>query len=164
MDTEGKVFWQRRVRFKKLHADAVKPSQSRDFDAGYDLCCLEDVELYSGIPVKIPTGIAMEIPEGYVGLVWDRSGNGSKGIKVLGGVIDSTYRGEILVCLVNTCFAKDIDGYQFNAYSKMKLPKGSKIAQILIQPVESILFEEVESLSTTDRGEKGFGSSDNVVD
>lgn len=147
-----------KVRFEKLHVDAIKPFKSRKDDAGYDLYSIEDAELISGVPAKIKTGIAMEIPEGYVGLIWDRSGYGSKGIKVGGGVIDASYRGDITVCLTNTKFGNPI-GEHINGFTVVKLQKGSKIAQILIQPVLDVDFEESMSLSETDRGTKGFGSS-----
>jgi dUTP pyrophosphatase len=96
----------------------------------------------------VPTGIAMEIPEGYVGLIWDKSGLSIKnGIKTLGGVIDSTYRGEVLVGMINL---SDAD-YTFL--------KGHKVAQMVIQKKEFVDFEEVSELSDTVRGEGGFGST-----
>ncbi len=90
----------------------------------------------------------MEIPEGYVGLIWDKSGLSHKyGIKSFGGVIDSGYRGEIHAGVMNLS-----DKY-------FKFEKENKIAQLLIQKVERVKFEEAEELSDTDRGRGGFGSS-----
>ena len=118
-------------------------------DAGADLCAVEDVTIAPGVRKMIRTGITLEIPEGFVGLIWDKSGiSSNSGVKVLGGVIDSSYRGEIIVTLINLSFSKDFCIY-----------KGMKIAQILIQPVVLCHFEEVNELSDSERGEKGFGST-----
>jgi dUTP pyrophosphatase len=96
----------------------------------------------------IKTGIAIEIPKGFVGLVWPRSGLAiKKGVSVLAGVIDSSYRGEIGVVLLNT------------NYDDLIIKKGDKIAQLLIQPIETVNIEEVKELSDTERAENGFGSS-----
>jgi len=90
----------------------------------------------------------MAIPVGNVGLIWDKSGLSRKqGLKVLGGVIDSGYRGEIVITLINL------------GNKKYEIKKGDKIAQMLIQPVHSVEIVEVDSLDDTARGEKGFGSS-----
>ena len=98
--------------------------------------------------MAVRTGIAAQIPEGYVGLVWDKSGIAIKeGIKTLGGVIDSGYRGEILVGMINL---GDKD-YVFET--------GHKLAQLLIQKVEHIEVVEVRELSETPRGKGGFGST-----
>ena len=147
------------IKFTKTHENAQRPSQSRDFDAGYDLYSVEDMSLPYGKPVKIKTGINMEIPPGYVGLIWPRSGLGSKGVQVFGGVIDSTYRGEILVCLIWSDL-EESNKIKYDTTGYYPLPKGTKIAQILIQPVESVNFIETNALSETERGNKGFGSSD----
>ena len=146
------------VKTKKLTPEAILPTKNNEFDAGFDLYNLEDVEIPTGIPVKIKTGIAIEIPEGYVGLIWPRSGLGSKGIQVLGGVIDSTYRGELIVCLINNRHGDTINEI-FNSVFTAKLEAGSKIAQLLIQPVLQCGLVEVDELSETSRGNKGFGSS-----
>ena len=90
----------------------------------------------------------MEIPDGYVGLVWDKSGLASKhGIKTMAGVIDSTYRGEISIVLINL------------GSEDYLVEKNTKIAQILIQKIEQVEIEEVEDLENTERGDRGFGSS-----
>ena len=97
--------------------------------------------------VLVSTGISMAIPEGYVGLIWDRSSMGVKGVHRHAGVIDSGYRGHIKVCLHNT--SKDTYHVEY----------GDRIAQILIQQAANFNLEEVESLDHTERGEGGFGST-----
>ena len=137
-----------RLRIKRLYPDAKAPEYIHKGDAGLNLFSREKKNLASGERVLLSTGIAFEIPEGYVGLVWDRSGLSNKqGLKLLGGVIDAGYRGEIFVGLVNL----GREAYTVNV--------GDKIAQILIQPVVSVVLEEVEELSETGRGAGGFGST-----
>ncbi len=136
------------ILIKKLHTDAQIPHIAHEGDAGFDLFAVEDVSLNPGERGQVPTGLALQIPLGYVGLVWDKSGISHKGgIKTLGGVIDSGYRGEILVGVLNL----GSEPYTFE--------KGHKVAQLLIQKVESPIFEEVVELSDTSRGEGGFGST-----
>lgn len=136
------------LKIKKLHVDAKVPKYAHHDDAGFDLFAIEDITLKKGERAMIPTGIAMEIPEGYVGLIWDKSGLSIKhGIKTMGGVVDSMYRGEVLIGLINL---SDTD-YTFL--------KGHKIAQMVIQEKESVSFEEVKELSSTIRGEGGLGST-----
>ena len=136
------------LKIKKVHKDAVIPKYAHHDDAGFDLFVPENIILKKGERLGIPTGIAMEIPEGYVGLIWDKSGLSIKyGMKTLGGVIDSTYRGEVLVGMVNLSGGD----YVFE--------KGHKIAQMIIQKKETVDFEEVSELSDTARGEGGFGST-----
>ena len=90
------------LKIKKLHKDAKMPSYAHHDDAGFDLFSLENCKVRVGERVAVPTGIAMEIPEGFVGPVWDKSGIAMKhGLKTIAGVVDSTYRGEMLVCLIN---------------------------------------------------------------
>lgn len=134
----------------------AKIGQPRQGDAGYDLYALNDVNLlptdaYGGItPTKIETGIAVSIPEGYAGLIWDKSGIASKGVKVFGGLIDSSYRGQVIVILAN------------ETSKPIKFEAGDKITQMIIVPVETPELEFVEykdDLGTTDRGEGGFGST-----
>ena len=137
-----------KIRVKKLHPDAQIPNIAHVGDAGCDLFATESLTLKPGERGQVSTGIAMEIPLGYVGLIWDKSGISHKGgIKTLGGVIDSGYRGEFLVGVIN--LGKEI--YTFE--------KGNKIAQLLIQKIETPIFEEVKELSDTNRGGDGFGST-----
>jgi len=137
-----------KLKIKKLHADAIIPKYAHFDDAGFDLFAVEDTLVKKNERAIIKIGIAMEIPTGYVGLVWDKSGISVKeGIKTLAGVVDSTYRGEALVAVINL---GNVD-YVFK--------KGHKVAQMIIQKKETVEFEEVEELSETKRGEGGFGST-----
>ncbi len=136
------------ILIKKLHLDAQIPHIAHEGDAGCDLFASESVTLNPGERGQVPTGLALQIPLGYVGLLWDKSGISHKGgIKTLGGVIDSGYRGEILIGVINL----GSEPYTFE--------KGHKVTQLLIQKVESPIFEEVIELTDTSRGEGGFGST-----
>lgn len=137
-----------KLKIKKLHVDAVMPKFATQDDAGMDLFAIEDVTVEPMERKQIGTGIAMEIPEGHVGLVWDKSGLSHKfGIKTLGGVIDSGYRGEIKVGIINLGTEK----YTFE--------KGHKVAQMIIQKKETPEIEEVTELSDSERGTGAFGST-----
>lgn len=137
-----------KIKVKKLHQDAIVPQYAHPGDAGLDICSLEDYELQLSERHTFKTGISMSIPEGFVALIWDKSGLAGKyGIKVMGGVIDSGYRGEYLIVLLNT---------SNKAYT---IKKGDKIAQILIQPIVSVEVEETKELDNTDRGDGNFGST-----
>ena len=137
-----------KIRVKKLNPKAKIPRYAHPGDAGMDFFSLERVVLRPGERNKCSTGIALEIQEGYVGLVWDKSGvAGNYGIKTMAGVVDSGYRGEIMIALVN--LSKEV--YTINA--------GDKIAQMLIQKIECPEIEEVQELSDTKRGKGGFGST-----
>lgn len=136
------------LKVKKIIFDAKLPSYAKEGDAGMDLYSSEETIVPVGAIVKVHTGISVEIPNGYVGLFWDKSGlSMNHGIKVMGGVIDSGYRGEVLVGVTNLG-EKD---YVFE--------KHHKVTQMLIQPVISVLIEEAEELSEASRGEGGFGST-----
>ncbi len=136
------------LKVKKLSPDATLPSYSHPGDAGMNMYANETVTIQPGEAVKIKSGIAMEIPEGYVGLMWDRSGlSTNHKIKSLGGVIDSGYRGESLYGLINL------------GTEPYTVEKGHKVIQMLIQKVETVQIVEVETLSDTSRGENGFGST-----
>ncbi|MFH1455065.1 MAG: dUTP diphosphatase [bacterium] len=136
------------LKIKKLHPDAKIPKYAHHDDAGFDLFAIENILLKKGERAMIPTGVAMEIPEGYVGLVWDKSGLAMKhGIKTMGGVVDSMYRGEIMIGLINL----SNEDYVFE--------KGHKIVQMVIQKKETVDFKEVKELSDTVRGKGGFGST-----
>ncbi|MDP2684831.1 MAG: dUTP diphosphatase [bacterium] len=137
-----------KAKIKLLSKEAKIPAYGRIGDAGLDLFCIEDYDLKPGERYTFKLGFAMELPAGTVAHVWDRSGMASKfGIHSLAGVIDSTYRGEVGVVLLNT--AKD--SYQ--------IKKGDKIAQMVIQKFEATEFEQVDELADTERGEKGWFSS-----
>jgi dUTP pyrophosphatase len=139
------------LKFKKLHKDAKIPKYAYSGDAGMDLYVCEDVGIKVGERKSIPLGIAMEIPKGYVGLLSDKSGLSHKhGLKSYGGVIDSGYRGEIHVGMMNL----SKDDFEFKA--------GEKIIQILIIPVVQGNVIEVDELCESDRGHGAFGSSGTV--
>jgi dUTP pyrophosphatase len=136
------------MKFKKLDPEAKTPEYAYEDDAGFDLFSVEDVTIKPGERAQIKTGLAIEIPKGYVALIWDKSGLSHKaGLKTLGGVIDSGFRGEWKVGLVNL---SDEDYH---------LEKGHKIAQTIIQAKETVKFVEVDELSNAERGEGAFGSS-----
>ena len=139
------------IHFKKMVEGAKSPTKAYHSDAGWDLYASERVYLSAGDLQKIPTGIAVAIPEGYVGVIKDRSSMGSKRLKVFGGIIDAQYRGEAVVMIYNGKCPTTADTYI--------IEKGDKIAQMLILPVPDVEFVEVFDLGETDRGESGFGSS-----
>ncbi len=140
-----------KVKIKKLCSDAVIPSYQSSSAAGADLYAANDsdIKIKKGQTVFIKTGIAMQIPEGYVGLIYARSGLATKmGLAPANkvGVIDSDYRGEIMVALHN------------HGENDATVKKGERIAQIVIAPYLTADFEEGE-LDSTERGEGGFGST-----
>lgn len=137
-----------KIRVKKIHPDAKVPAFAHPGDAGMDLYSVEDMVLAPGERGSVPTGIAIELPDGYVSLVWDKSGPSHKfGVKTLGGVLDSGYRGEYLIGLINL------------GQENFEIKKGQKIAQLLIQKVERPEIEETDELGDTSRGAGGFGST-----
>ena len=124
------------------------PSFGCEGDAGLDLCSSQDAVLKPGEKISCQTGIAIKIPEGFVGLVWDKGGPSHKfGIKTIGGVYDSNYTGEYLIGLINL------------SQEDFVIKKGQKIAQLLMQKIETLEIEEVNELPATNRGEGRFGSS-----
>lgn len=138
------------VKLKKLHPDAKIPSYQSKGAAGFDFCSIEKKVIKAGEWELVKTGLAFEIAEGYELQVRPRSGLALKnGISVLNspGTVDSDYRGEICVILIN--------------HSKVdfSIEVGDRIAQGVIAKVEQVGFMEVENLSDTQRGEGGFGSS-----
>ncbi len=136
------------LRIKKLHPDATLPTFAHVTDAGMDLCTTEPVTIMPGESAAVPTGIAMAIPEGYVGLIWDKSGVAIKRhIKTKAGVIDAGYRGEIFIGVFNIGAEPQV----FNV--------GDKVAQILIQKIEQPTLVEVDELDDTPRGTGAFGST-----
>lgn len=140
------------LKIKKLREQAVLPERKTDGSAGYDLCaCIaSDFTINPGDLVIIPTGLAVEIPCGYAGMIYTRSGLGVKhGIHVSNGVgvIDSDYRGEMHVGLHNA------------SRESYTIYPGERIAQLIITPVLLPEIELVSALSETRRGEGGFGST-----
>lgn len=136
-----------KLSIKKINNDAVLPTRAHADDAGMDLYVNNKQVITAHTTVPVSTGVSMEIPTGYVGLIWDKSSVGAKGLKTLGGVVDSGYRGEIKVVVHNL----NDEDFIFE--------HGQKIAQMLIQKVELLDIEEVKDLSSTSRGEGGFGST-----
>lgn len=146
---------------KKLYEDAKLPTRAYEHDAGWDLY-VHNLNSLPGAPLKyknmyrageiatVYTGIALAIPNGYVGLIMDRSSMGSKGISRLAGVIDSGYRGEVIVKLTKVAGEK---------MDYLWLSHGDKVAQLLIVPIPATKLVEVSDLPPSERGEKGFGSS-----
>jgi dUTP pyrophosphatase len=140
-----------KLQVKVLDNGLPLPSYARPGDAGLDLLAAEDATLQPGERTSIPTGIAVAIPEGYAGFVHARSGRALKeglALPNAPGLIDSGYRGELKVIVVNLDSSSPID-----------IRRGDKIAQLVIQPVESVEPEPVEELPESPRGAGGFGSS-----
>ena len=141
-----------KINIKKLSSNAKIPSYATDFAAGCDLysSSSEKISFNPGETKLIKTGIAMELPEGYAGLIYARSGLATKrGLAPANkvGVIDSDYRGEIMVALHNhTNEVKEIDAYE-------------RIAQLVVTPYIKAIFNEVDELNDTIRGTGGFGST-----
>src|SRR3989344_3497647 len=132
---------------KKLTDSATLPAKGNQTDAGIDIFTNESKILQPSERHMFGTGIAVAIPEGYVALLWDRSGLGSKGIHRFAGVIDSGYRGEWKVILFNS------------TNEPFEIKAGDKIIQCIIQKFEPAEITEVAELDDTDRGAAGFGSS-----
>lgn len=150
-----------KVKIKKLVENAVIPSYAKDGDAGMDLTCV-NVEYNPDIECEIyHTGIAVEIPKGYVGLVFPRSSNRKTNSYMTNsvGVIDSGYRGEILVCFKNRDCYECLDNAIVSRDDAYKV--GDRVAQLIIMPYPHIKFEEVEELSDSERGTGGHGSTGN---
>ena len=136
---------------RRLHEDATLPERAYSGDAGLDLATCERVELGPGERATVPTGLAVAIPEGYAGFVQPRSGLAARhGISVVNspGLIDSGYRGEIRVVLLNT-----------DAEHTFVAEPGDRIAQLVVLPIPELELVEVDELPETERGVRGFGSS-----
>jgi dUTP diphosphatase len=139
------------VAVRRLRDDAALPRQAYAGDAGLDLASCERVVLAPGERATVPTGLAVEIPDGYAGFVQPRSGLAARhGIGVVNspGLVDSGYRGEIRVVLLNT-----------DARESFTVEPGMRIAQLVIAPVATVRLVEVAELAASSRGERGFGSS-----
>lgn len=136
------------LKIKKLKEEAILPSYAHPGDAGMDLYSCEDYNLLPGERHLFGLGIASEFPEGFVALVRDKSGLAVKaGLTVLAGVIDHGYRGEWGVVLLNT------------GNEAYEIKQGDKIAQCLMQKVDTAEVTEAEELGDHSRGEGGFGST-----
>ncbi|MGO9909006.1 MAG: dUTP diphosphatase [Solirubrobacteraceae bacterium] len=141
----------RTLKVRRLDVRAVLPTRAYAGDAGLDLYALEERELGPGERVSIGTGISIQIPQGQAGLVLPRSGlAASHGIAIVNapGLIDSGYRGEVRVLLLNT-----------DRSEAFTVTVGDRIAQLVLVRVETPAVEEVDELALSDRGAGGFGSS-----
>lgn len=136
------------IRVKLLHPSAVVPVR-REGDSGADLHMLHDLDLYPGCIERVGFGIAIEIPPGYEGQIRPRSGLMSRGFSVELGTVDGSFRGELGAVLVN--HSRD-DAWRIKA--------GDRVAQLVIVPVLAATYEASAELSATERGERGFGSTD----
>ena len=140
-----------RLPIKRVRDGAVVPARAYEGDAGMDLAACERVELAPGARALVPTGLAVAIPEGYAGYVQPRSGLAAKhGISIVNtpGLVDSGYRGELYVNLVN-----------HDGADTFVVEAGMRIAQLVILQVPPVEPVEVDELPTSERGEGGFGSS-----
>lgn len=143
------------LKVKKLNSEAVLPTRNKPTDAGLDLYALEDTFIPLGETRTIDTGVAFETPVGFVTKIEDRSSLASKGLRTGAGVIDSGYTGPIKVVIHNLT---NKDG-SMNMVRGYIVHKGDKIAQALVYKVETPMVTEVSELASSDRNEKGFGSS-----
>lgn len=138
------------LKIKKVSPDAKLPAFAHSDDAGMDLYSNENLEIQPLKKVNVKTGIIMEIPDGYAGLIWDKGGTANKSIHTLAGVIDAGYRGEVIVLL-------------FNLSNQLyKIKKGQKIAQMLIQKIARPEIKEVSNdneIQNSSRGDGKFGST-----
>jgi len=136
---------------QRLHADAVVPQRAHTGDAGLDLASCERVELGPGERALVGTGLAVAIPEGYAGFVQPRSGLAARhGLTVVNspGLVDSGYRGELRVVLLNT-----------DRTEPFVVEPGMRIAQLVVLPIPELELVEVDELPSSERGVRGFGSS-----
>ena len=138
------------ININLLSPNANIPSRGSDESAGLDICTIESVTITAGQRALLKTGIAMSMPRGYVGLIWPRSKLAAKmGVDVLAGVVDSDYRGEIMVSLLNT------------GQDAVELRSGDKVAQMIIQKHFSDMeIRVVDDLDRTMRGYSGVNSSE----
>ena len=135
------------VKFTRLNPNAVPFAYSRPNDACMDMYAVDDCTIAPKSTMIVHTGIAVEIPHGYEGIVRGRSGLASKGVSVHVGTVDETYRGDVGVIITN------------NMSEPLEIQAGNRIAQFTVKPVLKVELEEVKELSSTERGTKGYGSS-----
>ncbi|MEP7340762.1 MAG: dUTP diphosphatase [Acidobacteriota bacterium] len=136
------------IKIKRLHPAATLPAQGSPLAAGADLSCVEAFTLAPGERKLVPTGLAVEIPQGFYGRVAPRSGLAVKyGMDTLAGVIDADYRGELRVLLIN--LGSEMASFQ----------AGDRIAQLIVEQAAACDYTWAENLAGTERGEGGFGST-----
>lgn len=139
------------IQIRRLDPDAPLPAYAHPGDAGADLCTMADVRLEPGERALVPTGISIALPQGYVGLVHPRSGLATRcGLSIVNtpGTVDSGYRGELKVTLVN-----------LDRHDAIVLRRGDRIAQLVVQRVEQARFVVVDELPPSARGDGGHGST-----
>ena len=137
------------VKVELLDRDAKMPERSNPTDAGADLHSVESVMIHPGERKVVGTGVALEIPEGFYGRVAPRSGLAAKhGVDILAGVVDSSYRGEIKVVILNT-----------DKHNTFHVEKGDRIAQLIVESHFNFPFAKTDCLSDSVRGHGGFGST-----
>jgi dUTP pyrophosphatase len=136
------------IKLKKLQSDVKIPSYAHPGDAGLDLFCRESCVIEPGQRKRFDLGFSLELPEGYVGLIWDKGSlSHNHGLHTIAGVYDYGYRGEYNVTLINL------------SDSSYKFEKGDKIAQLLIQPIIQAKLTEASELNQTSRDKGRFGST-----
>jgi len=135
------------LQVKCIHDDAVIPRRSKEGDAGYDLYSVDNIIIPTGQVGKIHTGVCIGFPQYTWGQIEGRSGLASSGIHLVGGIVDNGYTGEIIVLLKN------------DSGSNFQVMPGNKIAQLVLRPLITPETVEVDVLRTTQRGDKGFGST-----
>ena len=153
------------VNYSQLNKEGKEPFQANESDAGYDLISTEYITIEPFQRRLVSTGISIEIPEGFYGRIAPRSGLAcKKGIDVMAGVIDSGYRGEIKVLLINLNF----EGYNlkpnafeamFGSANKIDIKPGDRIAQLIIEKCYKVDWRKMKTLENSERGQGGFGSS-----
>ena len=153
------------VNYSQLNKEGKEPFQANESDAGYDLFSTEYITIEPFQRRLVSTGISIEIPEGFYGRIAPRSGLAcKKGIDVMAGVIDSGYRGEIKVLLINLNF----EGYNlkpnafeamFGSANKIDIKPGDRIAQLIIEKCYKVDWRKMKTLENSERGQGGFGSS-----
>lgn len=142
-----------KVKIKKLVSEAITPTYATDGSGCFDIYSLDNVVLRERYQHEFKTGLSFEVPEGYIMLIFSRSGHGfTHGIRLSNcvGVIDSDYRGEVAVKLQSDTTLP---------HGALNIIRGDRIAQALILPIPKIEFEEVSNLTETQRGANGFGST-----
>jgi len=135
------------LHVKLIHQDALIPTRSTSEAAGFDLYAIEDSEIHPHKLQRFPTGVCLEIPKGLCGKIFDRSSLAMQQITVLGGIIDSDFRGELIVVLHNLSDKPYV------------VKKYNRIAQLILFPHAEFQIRRLHELSPTDRGTKAFGSS-----
>lgn len=135
------------LKVKKIHPKAKIPKYALPGDAGMDLFAVENYKIKPREIIDVSTGFEMELPSGTVGLVWDKTSTSHKGLKIMGGVFDESYRGEVIV------IAQNVTDKEYH------IELGDKIAQLLVQKIEYVTIVETEELSTTIRGKRRVGST-----